>query len=95
MSNQTWPDFTPTNDNPVNLPGSVPLDIPPPALPGSQPITPAEAARAAATNKLWADLSTAPRSLADAILWLDAHPELIAWAKNFSARVNLTPGQQP
>jgi hypothetical protein len=57
----------------VNLPN-------PPALPGVGAPQPTAAERAAVENK-WKALAGAPKILADLILLVADHPELIEWAK--------------
>lgn len=66
-----------------------------PAAPGTTPLTDADKARAAATNAMWASLKTAPPSLADLILYVNDHPELVAWAAATKARLSVVPGAQP
>jgi hypothetical protein len=52
----------------------------PPPLPGVGVPQPSAAERAAIENE-WKALRDARKSIAELILFIDAHPELIAWAK--------------
>lgn len=66
-----------------------------PAEPGTTPLTDADKARAAATDAMWASMVNAPTSLADLILYVNQHPELVLWARETKARLSVVPGAQP
>ena len=62
----------------TQLPGK---DMPnPPPLPGAGAVQPTAEEKAYIEAK-WATMTTAPKILADLILLIDAHPELVEWAK--------------
>lgn len=74
----------------ATLPGIGPLP-PKPTAPITAPTDPASAAAAEAQ---WKFLKDAPLpALAEVIVWLNRHPEVVDWAK--AGRVNLTPGVIP
>ena len=73
-----------------NLPGVNATN--PPPLPGVGAVQPT-ADQKAAMEAHWAALRDAPKSLADLILFVNSHPELLEWAKgSIAGTVKLTPG---
>jgi hypothetical protein len=79
----------------ATLPGTTPVTGPLPPLPGTTPLTTEDRARAKATEAQWAALRDAPVTLADLILFVNTHPELVQWAQEYKVRLNLQPGVQP
>lgn len=82
----------------ANLPGSdlsAYDGLTQPAEPGTTPLTDADKARAAAADAMWAKQTGLPAAMADLILYVNDHQELIDWAKEFKARLSVVPGAQP
>lgn len=82
----------------ANLPGSdlsAYDGLTQPAEPGTTPLTDADKARAAAANAMWASMVNAPVTLADLIIYVNQHPELVLWAQETKARLSVVPGAQP
>lgn len=78
---------------PANLPG----ELPPPtgAMPSSLPPIPAKRPQTPiySVELEWNKLKSIQPTLAELILFIDKHPELVEWAK--VARVSLAPGAKP
>lgn len=64
----------------MSIEGPKGVNLPPPNLPGVGAVQPTAEERYA-QERAWATLRDAPKVLAEVILLIDAHPELVAWAK--------------
>jgi hypothetical protein len=83
---------------PSELPGAGVAGTPSSPLPGSEPLTDEQRARAAATDAEWVTLAlplSLAKQIADAILFMNSHPELVAWANEYGARVSYVAGEKP